>query len=309
MVSRFTILLCFIARILTNSSHTIIGVISTPYYKTQTSDYNQAIVKASTVRWLEASGADSIVINPWSADINDILTKINGIVVGGDDENILNDKEFIKFILLIVGKIIRLFEEENIKIPILGINYGFQILHLIAAAENYREVFNLFNSSTNLIFNQDFIRMSKLFSFFENEDFIYLKNEKSTFHYHLYGISPEIYEKDLALKNYFKITSTSKDSNNNIFISSVESNKYPIYAVQFNPDDIVFSQNNKLNIVNSNGSIRISRALGNYFVQEAKSGNNNILLKKEFEKYNYIFQYETFPIKLSEDYYFIFKKS
>ena len=55
-----------------------------------------------------------------------------------------------------------------------------------------------------------------------------------------YGIKPETFASDPLLSKYFNILSNSFDKNGNQFVSSIESKKWPIFAVQFHPEKAAF---------------------------------------------------------------------
>lgn len=292
--------------ILANTRLPLVAIVSIPVLNNST-NYTEATVGASYVRWLEASGADSVVIHPWQTDEEhaDVLSLVNGVLLqGGEIEN----EEYTKSVSTIINLAISIADDKQDKIPIFGIGHGMEILFNVIADENLLSNKSLYNKSVPLIFNKELLKTSQLFDMLEDEDFEALGTKNVTFHLHKFGLEPKVYEENKKLNEFFRLTSTNIDENKNKFIASVEAIKYPIYAVQFNPDAISFNKNKNLEIDNSDESVRISRALGNAFVDLCKKSNTHIMPEDELQAHDYIIPYEHFPVERNGDYVYVYTK-
>jgi gamma-glutamyl hydrolase len=61
-------------------------------------------------------------------------------------------------------------------------------------------------------------------------------NKLGLYYSHHWGVLPETYNKVAALKDFFKVTSVSKDAEDLYYIGSIEAYDFPIYAYQFHTE-------------------------------------------------------------------------
>ncbi|GJZ46394.1 gamma-glutamyl hydrolase 2-like protein, partial [Tanacetum coccineum] len=59
-----------------------------------------------------------------------------------------------------------------------------------------------------------------------------LSTDRLVMHHHKYGISPQTFQENMHLSNFFKILTTSTDKDNKVYVSTVQSRRYPVTAVQ-----------------------------------------------------------------------------
>lgn len=303
----FISILCLIYQIEGNTRLPLVAILSIP-------EEENTIVAAKYVRWLEASGADSVVVHHWHTEqqITEIMNKVNGVLIQGGDMKFDFDSNlpYFKTLQFILNKIIEMSDNPSskVKIPLVGIDHGFvSIQFLIGTESNILSDLKSYNDNISLNYDLNYLKNSKLFSLLEEKDFDNLKNLPITYHLHKQGISPEIYESNEKLKLFFKITTTAKADSKKSFISSIEAINYPIYGLQFLPEAVAFEKNQNLNINSDLEAVRFSRSLGNSFVQLCKL-NNNTMRNEEYDNYDYIHPYQSFPDKLNGSYYYIFKK-
>ena len=64
----------------------------------------------------------------------------------------------------------------------------------------------------------------------------YLTNEKAMYFNHRYGFSNDTFYNFDNLKSFWDVLSYNHDKNGKVFVSMIESKKYPIYGVQFHPE-------------------------------------------------------------------------
>jgi gamma-glutamyl hydrolase len=302
------LILSLICQIKGNTRLPLVAIVSVP-------EEDITMVAAKYVRWLEASGADSVVIHPWHTQeqITEILNKVNGILIQGGEMKFGFDSNlpYFKTLQFIITKIIEMSDNptSKVNIPLIGIDHGFfSIQFLISGDYNILSDLKSYNLNVPLNFDSNYLKTSKLFSLLEENDFNNLRNLPLTYHLHKQGVSPHIYEINEKLRLFYKITTTAKTDTGNSFISSIEAINYPIYGLQFLPEALPFEKNQNLNVNKNLEAIRISRALGNSFIQLCKQ-NNNTMNNEEYNKYDYIYPYQSFPNKLNGSYYYTFKKS
>jgi gamma-glutamyl hydrolase len=77
---------------------------------------------------------------------------------------------------------------------------------------------------------------SRMIQSFPSSYLDYLEQKKSTLQYHEYGISMEEMKSNPALHKFFSVLATSLDESGKEYVAAIESKHYPIYAVQFHPE-------------------------------------------------------------------------
>ena len=279
-----------------------IAILSSPVLDNDTmanQNYKKSRIDANYVHWLEASGAEVVVIHPWwnEKQIFDLLTqKVNGILIQGELLPIDQNSDYFKTVEKILEIIISIANESGFKVPLLAIGHGMHLIHTIIAKENILQEHTIQDVAKPLIFDSDLIKKSKMFSNLKDYDFENLMNKPVTAHFSKFGIGLEKFESNYLLRKFFRVTSLVKDDNGNTFVASSEAYNLPIYGLQFHPEKISYDRIITHNIPQSHEAIRVSRIIGNWFVNEARTGNHNVIESvEELNKYNYINVYINFP--------------
>ncbi len=274
--------------VMLNSNIPVIGIISNPH-PYDAIDITSTTVNAYYVQWLEAAGARSLAIHPWTSDseLDILLTKVNGLLWQGGGRNMILDHSFEKFGLRLIMKLMALKDKKNISIPLWVTCWGFEFLQsALAGTTHIKSKFDAYNIATPLIFNQTEIKQSKVFADFDANDFENLRIYNTTMHFHHFGITVSNFKK-YGLDKLFKVTSLGEGlDKGNISIESIEGIKYPIYGTQFHPEKIPFDRYSGHQIPQSTKAIRVSMNLATFFVDEARKNGNNF---SESEMTNYDF--------------------
>ncbi len=146
----------------------------------------------------------------------------------------------------------------------------------------------------------------KIFSLFDKSDLFNFKSRKTTFHNHKFGVMSSSYRKNNALKTFYKITSYGVDGLGKVFVSGIESLKFPFYGFHFQPELLAWHRKKKAKIIHSVEGIRISQKIANFFVQECKKNPNMQNNKKDFAKLGRINVHSRNVIKRPDDYYWFY---
>ncbi|CAF1659296.1 unnamed protein product, partial [Didymodactylos carnosus] len=93
----------------------------------------------------------------------------------------------------------------------------------------------------------------------------YLQEEPVTANFHNYCMRPENFTADLTLSNFYKILSISEDLENKTFISTIESQKYPIFGVQWHPEKNGFEWRPNTTIPHSKNAVTVMQYMANFF--------------------------------------------
>lgn len=298
-----------ITKITPNKNLPLIGILAVPETGIDKTSKNY-VVNANYVRWLEASGLETIALLPWedeSSQLN-ILEKINGVLIQGEDVNFDQNSPYYKSVKLMVDKI-RLFKNsKKFNIPLLGIGSGFQILQNILAEVDVVSTHFHVNSQSSLIFLKDEIKDSRMFENVDDNFLDILKNSKVIYQNHNLAVGVEKYSAKNNLKDYMDITSMDKDEKGNFYVSTAEGvNGYPFYGLQFHPEKISFNKNFNFNVPDSFESVIVSQHFANFLLKRALENSNTL---EDYRNYAYYL-----TDKLSDvanetgDYFYKFEKN
>ncbi|EMS68709.1 Gamma-glutamyl hydrolase [Triticum urartu] len=104
-----------------------------------------------------------------------------------------------------------------------------------------------------------------------------------------YGISPKRLRENDALSSFFKILTISPDENGEVYVSTVEAQKYPITCTQWHPEKAIFEWRKPM-IPHSEDAVQVTQNFANYFISQARKSPNRPPADKVLDNliYNYI---------------------
>jgi len=293
----------------------VIAILANPNpYNSQ--NITSSRVNSQYVRWLEQSFSEVVVIQPWHTEeeIEEILDKVNGVLWPGGDRDLKLCGEFERKAILILKKIMKLYDEKKVRLPLWGTCQGFEMI--AAFLSNTVSVLTHFDSwdvKLPLIFKESkensFLlesSFSGMYKDFSRGELDALQSENVTAHFHHLGISEDNFNK-FNLKKILKITSYGLDVNNKEFIASFEGVKYPIYGVQYHPEMIAYKKIKMKGIPRTMNAIKLSQKLSNFFLSQARM-NDNRMDAEDIKKYNHIDSYLNNLVYEEGSYYYIFGK-
>jgi gamma-glutamyl hydrolase len=287
----------------------VIAILANPFPE-NSQNILSSRVNMQYVRWLEQSRADVVVIQPWYNEetIDEILIKVNGVLWQGGDRDLIMNGQFENTARYILNKLMAIYDNENKSVPLWGTCQGFELLHaLIADTTNVLEKFNAEEYTTPLIFNRLKIISSKMFQDMTKKDLNDIKTKNVTSEFHQLGISLNSYMNYQKLNDFLRISTLGKDKDGKLYVASVEAKKYPVYAIQFHPEMVQFTKDDRPGVADSPEAIKLAQNLSTFFIREAKK-NSNYMTDKEMVKYDYLNTFEKTPIKQEDYYYYLFDK-
>ena len=190
--------------------------------------------------------------------------------------------------------------------PVWGTCLGFEFLvQLVGGKECLQFGFNAENVTLPLLFPSEeeeqksggiYSRKSHLYPTDSIRDI--LSSQNITMNNHHRGITPIQFLNNSNLTHAFKITSTNFDLNGRQFVSTIESNKYPIYGIQWHPEKNNFEYGLQPGSIypfeainHSEAAVDISIQLSKFFVSKAR--NSTIGQYTMFSKHPLI---STYPV-------------
>ena len=283
--------------------------VSIPYKNKKT----EGRVENTFVRFLQASGADLIVVHTWTDLKNiDLLleNKVTGVIFQGIDTIDKTIDPYINILKYIQSKVISIYNSSKgkKKIPILALGNDMTILGILSSNKNDFSISKVIVGPNKIKFNNDG-KKSWIFSDLQKSDFNSLENENICSNYITNLIPKNLF--DNKLKNYFKIISTSLYENEE-YVSIMESNLYPIIGMSFHPEHIVFEENKMFNVPESLEAIKTARFIGNSFVNYGRVNSYNEMTIEEKKDnrglFDFIDPYGNFPEFVEGRYQYLFKK-
>ena len=283
--------------------------VSIPYKNKKT----EGRVENTFVRFLQASGADLIVVHTWTdlKNIDRLLeNKVTGVIFQGIDTIDKTIDPYINILKYIQSKVISIYNSSKgkKKIPILALGNDMTILGILSSNKNDFSISKVIVGPNKIKFNNDG-KKSWIFSDLQKSDFNSLENENICSNYITNLIPKNLF--DNKLKNYFKIISTSLYENEE-YVSIMESNLYPIIGMSFHPEHIVFEENKMFNVPDSLEAIKTARFIGNSFVNYGRVNSYNEMTIEEKKDnrglFDFIDPYGNFPEFVEGRYQYLFKK-
>ncbi|GIY86156.1 gamma-glutamyl hydrolase [Caerostris darwini] len=242
----------------------------------------KSFMLASYVKFIEAAGARVVPIwirQPVSY-YEDIMSKINGILFPGGGD-ILKSNGYGRTGQIIYDIATRMNDNGDF-FPIWGTCLGFELLNYLAANDT---LWMKSCAAEDLPTNIEFVNGYKNSRMFQDLD-MPLKNkmnsENVTIHYHQWCLTPQNYSLS-GLDKYFKVLAVNRDSRGMTFVSIIEANKYPYYAVSFHPEKVMFEWSitkTHQNIPHTADAIRTSQYFADFFINQARKSTHRFLSKK-----------------------------
>ena len=277
------------------------------------SDYNQYTKEAidgGFVRWMEASGAEVLVIHIWYSheQIISLLNQINGVLFSAGPRRPLKYDEPWE----LNAKFVFDYAKDN-GIPIWGTCLGMQMITVFMANDN-KSMDKYDNIGLKKVELSKIAIESKTLSLFKEKDYFNLNNSSTSFHIHKHGISPERFFSNKNLIENYDIIGYGYDKNGKKFVNIVESKKgmkHKIFGTQFHPEKNPFERANWFKEKNPMDALRRSQLMIMKFIEEARNNGNKFINESEKSKYTFINTYEKLKVgtyNKSKNYYYFEKK-
>ena len=307
----YNLFLLFISFYLIKSKKPVIGMYGLVEPISDYNKYTKEAIDGGFVRWMEASGAEIVVIHIWYSheQIISLLNQINGVLFSAGPRRPLKLDEpweqNAKFVFDYA---------KNNGIPIWGTCIGMQMITIFMSDsdKNFMEKYD--NIGLKNVELTKEAKDSKMLSLFKKNDLDNLKNSKTSYHIHKHGISPEVFFSNKNLVDNYDILGYGYDSNGKKFVNIIESKKgkkHKVFGTQFHPEKNPFERGNWFKEKNPMDALRRSQLMVMKFIEEARNNGNKFINEEERNKYTFINTYEKLKIgtyNKSINYYYFDKK-
>ena len=307
----YNLFLLFISFYLISSKKPVIGMYGLVEPISDYNKYTKEAIDGGFVRWMEASGAEIVVIHIWYSheQITSLLNQINGVLFSAGPRRPLKLDELweqnAKFVFDYA---------KNNGIPIWGTCLGMQMITIFMSDDNKNFMEKYDNIGLKNVELTKEAKDSKMLSLFKKNDLDNLKNSKTSYHIHKHGISPEVFFSNKNLVDNYDILGYGYDSNGKKFVNIIESKKgkkHKVYGTHFHPEKNPFERGNWFKEKNPMDALRRSQLIVMKFIEEARNNGNKFINEEERNKYTFINTYEKLKIgtyNKSINYYYFDKK-
>ncbi|CAA3017634.1 gamma-glutamyl hydrolase 2 [Olea europaea subsp. europaea] len=248
---------------------------------------NASYIAASYVKFVESAGARVIplIYNEPVKILYEKLNLVNGMLfTGGWAKSGLYFEVVESIFKNVLSK-----NDAGDHFPLLAICLGFELLTMAVSQDNnILEKFNAADQASTLQFTRNIDINGTVFQRFPPALLKKLSTDCLVMQNHHYGISPEKFLKDGKLCSFFEILTTSEDTDNKVYVSTVKAHRYPVTAVQWHPEKNAFEWGLSM-IPHSDDAIQVTQHVANYFIGEARKSMNRPSARKVLDNliYNY----------------------
>lgn len=204
-----------------------IGIVTNP--SMHASVHGTSYISKKYVDWFEHYGIRVVPIPYDTPHVELYFSMINGLCIPGNIKgSVDNNATFIRTVT-------RLYKLslKDAYFPIWGECFGFQLLMSIVGQCKTLKEYDA--TGTYPIHPTVDSKHSHLLQSFTPAYRHYIEHTTSTYHDHLYGISPEDFMKNARLRRFYHISATAFDDKGAEFVALIEAKKYPIYGLAFEP--------------------------------------------------------------------------
>jgi len=267
---------------------------------------------AAYVKFLEASG-NRVVPILYDYDeftLRKLFNSVNGLLFPGGDASLWLEKTPTELsnLTLTAKKLLKWVIEANDNgdyFPVWGTCLGYESIVIAFSENSTLDRFNSSNHTGNLTFlNND----SYIFKNLTENLKRFTETNAPVFLWHQYGKAYNAFINEEKLNNNFKVNTITHDFNGNLFVSSMEHRKYPIFGTQFHPEVTIFQFGPDVNGNREEENILFSQYLSNFINHQARKNSHRF---KNIEEENKYLIYNYAPVKYLDGFYeqaYIFPK-
>lgn len=283
----------------------VIGVLAQENLQLDEFARGSSYIAACYVKYLEGAGARvvPIRINQTEEEYSKIFSSINGLLLPGGNVDL--QKSLFSRASKTFYNLALKANDGGDYFPIWGTCQGFQQLTVLTSNRNLLTLTDTKNVALPLKFTTA-AHSSRMFQHFPKDLMQALAEENITSNFHKWSLSLQNYSRNAKLKRFYRVLSTNSDGKKE-FISTMEANRYPFYAVQWHPEKSPFEWIDKPGMVHSTAAVRASFYTASFFVSEAMKNQHRFSSPEEEEAaliYNFSPVYRGRDSIFVQNYYF-----
>ena len=244
------------------------------------------------IRWIEQAGGRTVPIshNNTPSYLDKMFKSINGFYITGGGNKLVKYGELTDYALTVKYILNKAIEAkaQGDYFPIWGTCLGLEILAMLVSQDIYilsqcpHHLCDQYSTYLQFV-AQD----SRMFQYFGDTDIYSLESMNLTFNWHTWMLTTATFNSNPYLSQFFTFLTLSYSINGQYqFISSFEAKDYPIYAIQFHPENNNFDHSMTHNRTVSMESTRVSQLFADFFVNECRKNGHHFDSPEEELKYD-----------------------
>eukprot|EP00611_Tribonema_gayanum_P008627 TRINITY_DN1823_c0_g1_i1.p1 TRINITY_DN1823_c0_g1~~TRINITY_DN1823_c0_g1_i1.p1 ORF type:complete len:362 (+),score=139.31 TRINITY_DN1823_c0_g1_i1:271-1356(+) len=187
---------------------------------------------ASYVKWIESAGGRAVRMpyNITAAEAEDLLSQVNGLLLPGGEADLPAGVRHA------INHVVEMNANGDF-FPLWGTCLGLEWLAMALSGDDstIEAGYDASNINYALVYTRD-ARWSKLVRQLPPRVRAAMELEALTFNSHSKGLSPQTYAANQNLQRSMHVISINYDRQNKPFVSAMEGNRVPIFAVQWHPE-------------------------------------------------------------------------
>jgi len=261
--------------------------------------FGEQYLVAVYVKFLESAGARAapVFVNSSMEEVERMFNSLNGIILPGGHVK-LNQSGYTTVGRKFFELAKKAYDDTGEVFPIWGECLGLELIAMLVGERNislgqYDESLFSLTDARNISLKLDLpsdYKSTKLLGSAPDHIIEFITQEAISYNNHFRGITPETFQKDKKLREFFQVVSTNKDRKGKEFISTMEARKYPFYMFQWHPAKPQFEWSPLKDISHTQEAVLASQYWGNYFINQARLSSHRFPSRKE-EKAALIYNY------------------
>jgi gamma-glutamyl hydrolase len=207
-----------------------------------------------------------------------MLHSANGILFTGGGLSLEPTSAFYRTGAYIF-KQVQVINTQGVHLPLHGTCMGFQFLSILAAGGNTSVLQSGFDSEFLSLPLQltSLAASSRVFGGAPQRVMRILSTQNVTSNLHHSGVTPETFETNALLKDFFGVLSVNSGRKGRTFVSTIEAHNFPIRGTQWHPERPQFEWNPELNLNHSGDAILAMQYMANFFVSESRKNSQSFM--------------------------------
>ncbi|CAM6060682.1 unnamed protein product [Sphagnum tenellum] len=276
------------------NSRPLIGILSQPSCGECATEAdwtsNRSCIAASYVKFVESAGARAVPLlyNEPEETLIKKFAAINGILFPGGATS-LDDNPFYQTAEKLFKMVIKANDNGDY-FPLYGVCLGFQLLTVIVS-QNHSILghFEAAHKPAPLLLVGDWVKNQSIFQWVPQGVVDKISKQPLAMENHHQGVSPQTWFSNGLLTDFYRVLTTTQDNNGKMYISTVESQRYPIFGVQWHPEKHAFEWGDDT-IPHSVDAVQLTQGVANFFISEARKSQHKPISndeERELMMYNY----------------------
>lgn len=255
------------------TSRPLIGIVSQGGFP---APQGTSYIAASYVKFVESAGARAvpILVDMSREEIQKIFDAVNGILIPGGGQELSPGHAYYDIVKTLFDMTVQ-ENDRGVHFPMHGTCLGFEALAV--AASGNTSVLTTFDAEdyAQPLYPTEHADTSRFFQDLPRHVVESLYNKAVAMENHMHGVLYSSFGENPSLNDFFQVLTLSTDRQKKVYVSTVESKKYPISATQWHPEKNAFEWTRSENIPHDLDAILVTQAVANSFVNSARKNSHS----------------------------------